>query len=87
MKLFSKVIFYSAEIFIKIGLEETTWALYASILIALVETIMHAVCMFFIDWKGRRFLLLWGMSGMALSCFILAITRIFSVVKFTLIFF
>ncbi|CAF0739741.1 unnamed protein product [Brachionus calyciflorus] len=72
------VIFYSAEIFTKIGLEETTWALYASILIALVETIMHGVCMFFIDSKGRRILLLSGMIGMSASCFVLAITRIFA---------
>jgi hypothetical protein len=73
------VSFYSAQIFIAIGLDETTWALYASILIALVETIMHGVCMYLIDLKGRRFLLIGGMIGMSVCCFVLAVIRIFSV--------
>ena len=73
------VSFYSAEIFKVIGLDASTWAVYASILVTLVETIMHGVCMFLIDLKGRRFLLMIGMGGMSVCCFILAVVRIVSV--------
>ena len=72
------VIFYSTIIFKSIGLDEDTWAVYAAILIALVETIVHVFTMFLIDLKGRRFLLMSGMIGMGLSCFCLALTRLFS---------
>ncbi len=38
---------------------------------------MHVLVMFIIDLKGRRLLLLTGLIGMSVSCFILALTRIF----------
>lgn len=79
-KIHFKVIFYSADIFISIGLDSQTWAVYGSILIALVETIMHGITMFIIDQWGRRLLLIIGMLGMSFCCFVLAVTRIFSVI-------
>jgi MFS family permease len=73
------VSFYSAEIFKDIGLEEKTWAVYASILVTFVETVMHGLTMFLIDRTGRRFLLIMGMIGMSVCCFALAVVRIVSV--------
>ena len=73
------VIVYSTDIFISLGLEKKTWAIYASILLSTVETIAHLFVMFVIDWKGRRFLLVCGMAGMSVSCFVLGLTSIFLV--------
>lgn len=73
------VIVYSTEIFISIGLEEKTWAIYAAILLSLVETLAHVLVMWIIDLKGRRFLLLFGMIGMSACCLFLGVLKIFSV--------
>lgn len=73
------VIVYSTEIFIGIGLEEKTWAIYAAIFLSFVETVAHVLVMWIIDLKGRRFLLLFGLIGMSVSCFMLGLLRIFSV--------
>ena len=77
----NKVIIYSTQIFISLGLEENSWAVYAAIFLSFVETVMHVVSMFLMDKKGRRFLLLVGLSGMSLSCFILALTRFLLVIS------
>jgi len=75
---------YSTLIFIKIGLEPNTWAVYAAFSLTLVEVIVHIFTMFLIDKVGRRVLLLLSMSGMSLSCFILGASSFFIV---SLIFF
>lgn len=78
--------FYSADIFISLGLDSKTWAVYATIMVAFVETVMHGFTAVFIDKWGRRILLIVGMLGMSFSCFVLAITRIFSVSNLTIYF-
>jgi sugar porter (SP) family MFS transporter len=71
------VITYSTRIFISMGLEADTWAIYAAILLSSIETICHFLCMFIIDLTGRRILLLIGLSGMSLCCFVLGLIQIF----------
>lgn len=70
---------YSTPIFISIGLDSKTWAVYATIFVTFIEVVTHIVTMFLIDKVGRRFLLLLSMSGMSLSCFVLAITSLLTV--------
>jgi MFS transporter, SP family, ERD6-like sugar transporter len=70
---------YSTLIFIKIGLDANTWAVYAAFLLTLVEVIVHIFTMFLIDKVGRRVLLLLSMSGMSASCFILGASSFFIV--------
>ncbi|CAF0733287.1 unnamed protein product [Brachionus calyciflorus] len=71
------VIFYSTKIFISVGLKDQ-WPLYATILLGVVQLIMTLVCTYFIEKKGRKFLLLIGIGGMCLSSFGIGLSRIFS---------
>lgn len=75
------VIFYSTDIFRAAGLKDL-WPVYGTIILGGVQIVMTAVCMFIIDKAGRKILLLSGMIGMSLFSFLLAVCRIFGVIKF-----
>ena len=71
------VITYSTRIFISIGLDAKTWAIYAAIFLSAIETLCHFLCMFIIDLTGRRVLILVGLASMSLCCFVLGLIQIF----------
>jgi MFS family permease len=68
-----KIAIYSTNMFISIGLDEHTWAIYATILIDIFKVSITLVCMILIDIAGRRSLLLVGLIGMSLFSFCLAL--------------
>ena len=75
------VIFYSTEIFTSVGLKEDTWAVYATIMLSVIQFVMTFASMGLIERAGRRILLLVGLSGMCFFSFGLAISRILSVMS------
>lgn len=74
------VIFYSTEIFTSVGLKEDTWAVYATIMLSVVQLVMTFAAMTLIERAGRRVLLLAGLSGMCLFSVGLAVSRVLSVI-------
>ncbi len=64
--------------FISIGLDPNTWAIYATIIIDIFKVSITFVCMILIDITGRRKLLLSGLIGMSIFSFALAIVPAFS---------
>lgn len=72
------VMFYSTQIFISIGLDENTWAVYASLLLGFIGILMSFVVVILIEKSGRKILLVIGIFGMSFFSFALAISRIFS---------
>jgi hypothetical protein len=59
--------------FIGIGLDPSTWAVYATIVIDMFKVAMTVVCVLLIEKAGRRKLLITGLIGMVVSCLGLAI--------------
>ena len=59
--------------FISIGLDPNTWAVYATIVIDVFKVLITIVCLLLIEIFGRRKLLISGLFGMSLSAFALAI--------------
>jgi MFS family permease len=72
--------YYSTSIFKNAGLEGS-WPIYATILIGVVQVVMTLVCTFIIEKAGRKILIIIGLIGMSVSSFVLAISRIYSVLK------
>lgn len=70
---------YSTPIFISLGLEAKTWAVYATMFVTFIEVLAHMVTMVLIDKVGRRILLIISMTGMSIGCFILAVTSLLKV--------
>ena len=68
-----KIAFYSTNMFISIGLDPNTWAVYATIVIDIFKVLITVVCMLLIEISGRRKLLITGLAGMVVSCLGLAI--------------
>lgn len=69
---------YSTQIFISIGLEAKTWAVFATVMLGVVQIIMSFITLILVEKTGRRSLLLVGTWGMCVTCFILAAARIFT---------
>lgn len=65
--------------FISIGLNPKTWAVYGTIIIDVFKVGITVVCMFLIEIAGRRKLMLTGLAGMAFFSFTLAIIPAISV--------
>lgn len=59
------IIYYAPEIFKNVGFG-TDSALFQTLIIGIINTIFTFVAIKFIDQVGRRKLLLWGVSGMAI---------------------
>ena len=72
-RLSFKIAFYSTNMFIGIGLDPNTWAVYATIVIDCFKVLITVVCLLLIEVSGRRKLLITGLSGMVVSCLGLAI--------------
>ena len=62
------IIYYAPEIFKSVGFG-TDSALMQTVIIGLINTLFTFVALRFIDRTGRRKLLLWGISGMAICLF------------------
>jgi len=69
------VVFYSTSIFVNIGLDEDTWAVYATIILSAVNVLMTFVSMTLIDVTGRRVLMIIGCFGMSFFCVLLTVSR------------
>jgi SP family facilitated glucose transporter-like MFS transporter 1 len=72
------VIFYSTSIFKSVGLKEEM-AVYATIMLSVVQIVMTFASMALIEKAGRRILLLVGLGGMCVFSVGLAVSRILSV--------
>lgn len=70
--------FYSTKIFKDAGLKES--AVYGSIAMALLNLLVTAVSVKFVDRLGRRLLMYTGMIGMALSMIGLFVSLLLTVV-------
>lgn len=73
--LILKVVYYSTAIFINIGLDKDTWAVYATIILSVVNVLMTFVSMALIDIAGRRILMIFGCFGMSFFCVLLTVSR------------
>ncbi len=69
----NSIAYYSTNMFISIGLDAKTWAVYATIIIDIFKVSITVVCMFLIEIAGRRKLLIVGLTGMSFFSFALAI--------------
>lgn len=76
-----KVIAYSTIIFESVGLSGD-WPKYGTIILGVVQVIMTLVCVLIIEKAGRKMLLFIGFVGMCISCFGIALARIFGVILF-----
>lgn len=68
-----QIAYYSTNMFISIGLNPNTWAVYATIIIDCFKVTITVICMILIEIAGRRKLLISGYVGMAFFSFCLAI--------------
>jgi MFS transporter, SP family, solute carrier family 2 (facilitated glucose transporter), member 1 len=69
---------YSTQIFISIGLDAKTSAVYATVILGVVQMIMSFITLILVEKTGRRSLLVIGTWGMCVTCFVLAAARIFT---------
>ena len=70
--------FYSTDLITDVGIENE-YAPYGTIAINSIQVLMTFVSMVVIEIAGRRLLLLGGLIGMSLFCFLLSIARVVSV--------
>lgn len=69
------VIYYGPQIFQMNGYSAAEEAIFATVLIGLVNVIATAISLWLIDRLGRRLLMLIGLSGMALALFFLPLMQ------------
>lgn len=73
------IIYYAPEMFKSLGFGEES-AFFQTVIIGIINTVFTFVAIWFIDKLGRKLLLMWGVSGMAISllgaasCFYFEIT-------------
>lgn len=73
--------FYSTSIFMNAGLKGS-WPTNVTIILGIMQVIMTAVCMAVIEKAGRKVLIIASCVGMSLFAFVLAISRIYGVIRF-----
>ncbi len=66
-----KISLYSTDIFVRIGFDAKTWAVYGTLAVNSCKILMTFVCTILIERTGRRFLLLCGFAGMGVSSILL----------------
>lgn len=67
------VIYYSPKIFLMAGFDGTVAAIWASVVVGLVNVIFTIVSVYFVDRLGRRMLYFIGLSGITVSLLLLGL--------------
>jgi sugar porter (SP) family MFS transporter len=66
------IIYYGPQIFALAGIGSDKNAIFATLLVAVVNVLATIIALVFVDRVGRKPLLYWGVGGMTLSLFLLA---------------
>jgi sugar porter (SP) family MFS transporter len=66
------IIYYGPQIFALAGIGSDRSAIFATLLVALVNVLATIIALVLVDRVGRKPLLYWGVGGMTLSLFLLA---------------
>jgi sugar porter (SP) family MFS transporter len=66
------IIYYGPQIFGLAGIGSDKNAIFATLLVAVVNVLATIIALVFVDRVGRKPLLYWGVGGMTLSLFLLA---------------
>lgn len=66
------IIYYGPQIFALAGIASDKNAIFATLLVAVVNVLATVIALVLVDRVGRKPLLYWGVSGMTLSLFLLA---------------
>ena len=66
------IIYYGPQIFALAGISSDKNAIFATLLVAVVNVLATVIALVLVDRVGRKPLLYWGVSGMTLSLFVLA---------------
>jgi sugar porter (SP) family MFS transporter len=66
------IIYYGPQIFALAGIGSDRSAIFATLLVAIVNVLATIIALVLVDRVGRKPLLYWGVSGMMLSLFLLA---------------
>jgi sugar porter (SP) family MFS transporter len=67
------IIYYGPQIFALAGIGSDKNAIFATLLVALVNVIATIIALVLVDRVGRKPLLYWGVGGMTLSLFLLSL--------------
>jgi SP family galactose:H+ symporter-like MFS transporter len=66
------IVYYGPRIFALAGISSDKNAIFATLLVAVVNVLATIIALVLVDRVGRKPLLYWGVSGMTLSLFVLA---------------
>jgi sugar porter (SP) family MFS transporter len=66
------IIYYGPQIFALAGISSDRSAIFATLLVAIVNVLATIIALVLVDRVGRKPLLYWGVGGMTLSLFVLA---------------
>jgi sugar porter (SP) family MFS transporter len=66
------IVYYGPRIFVLAGISSDKSAIFATLLVAVVNVLATIIALVLVDRVGRKPLLYWGVGGMTLSLFVLA---------------